>query len=474
MYISKIKLNNFRSFSGSHTLDFKQGINFFVGNNNSGKTTIFRSIEFLQSAKSDEGYITKGKESETVSVEITFSGDDIPQIVSEEGLKKYQTYVFEENGTQNLRICRSSKEEEINQNGKKKNLGIKSVRTWNQETQQFENPTGIDTTISALFDAQFVYSDLKNEDYQDFGKTKIVGKLINAITSNFQKSEPYKNFCQAHEIAFGNGGLLNVLRNTQEKIQEVMSEQYGNTEVEFHFDLPEVENFFKNGNITLTDNGITTDVSQKGTGMQRALAMSLIQVYSEVANTANSKQLLFFIDEPETFLHPQAQDKLISSFETISESSQVFITTHSPYLLKKFKNQNHDIKIFSPQGEKVLSGQNMDLFPFSPTWGEINYFAFNVASVEFHNELFGYLQESCSQWSEKEFDNWLSQNEIVRDMPYIRENRGNSLPAIYITLPMYIRNLIHHPENRNNVIYTSEQLRNSIDKMVKLVREMEN
>lgn len=37
----------------------------------------------------------------------------------------------------------------------------------------------------------------------------------------------------------------------------------------------------------------------------------MIQDYSEITNAENSKQLLFFINEPETFLHLVAQDKLI-------------------------------------------------------------------------------------------------------------------------------------------------------------------
>ena len=37
-------------------------INFFVGNNNCEKTTIFKAIEFIQKGKNKEGFITKGKE----------------------------------------------------------------------------------------------------------------------------------------------------------------------------------------------------------------------------------------------------------------------------------------------------------------------------------------------------------------------------------------------------------------------------
>ncbi|THE07652.1 recombinase RecF [Enterococcus hirae] len=481
MYISKLILENFKSFEGRHEILFKPGINFFVGNNNSGKTTIFKAVEFLRNGKYEDGLITNGKKDCNCSVEIIFSGDDILEIVSNHAVKKYQNYVFEENGTLNLRVLRSSED-------------VKKVQTWNNNEQKFDNPTGVGTTITALFDSQFVYSDLKNEDYQDFGKTKVVGKLINAITNDFQKSEPYQEFCNAHEATFGTDSeLFNVLGSTSKKIQDVMTEQYGETQVEFKFGLLEMENFFKNGSILLTDNGVTTEVNRKGTGMQRALALSVIQVYSEITNAENSKQLFFFIDEPETFLHPVAQDKLIEAFEKISRNSQVFITTHSPYLLKKFNESNHYIQVFSSIGDKITPGSNMDLFPFSPTWGEINYYAFGICSVEFHNELFGYLQENFNKEqldklladgtpdsqlrkkmgklaNENAFDDYLKESGLEKNVKYIRrQNDGETCDQLK-TLPMFIRNIIHHPENTYNE-YNNEQLNISTEMMIKLIQK---
>lgn len=64
MYISKIRLVNFRCFEGKEELTFCSGVNYFVGNNNSGKTTVFKAIEFLKFGKTKDGWITKGKEHE--------------------------------------------------------------------------------------------------------------------------------------------------------------------------------------------------------------------------------------------------------------------------------------------------------------------------------------------------------------------------------------------------------------------------
>lgn len=489
MYISKIKLNNFRCFRGEHILEFNQGMNFFVGDNNSGKTTFFKAIEFIQSGKDKDDWITKGAESENISVEVEFSGEDISEIVQIDNLKKYSNYVTEDS---KLTIMRSSEAGTwIDSKGKEKSLELKNIRVFNPETNMYENPTGIDSTITALFDAQFVYSDLKNEDYQDFGKTKIVGKLINEITKDFQQKEPWIALQDAHKEAFGENGLTPILKDMQERIENILSDQYGETKVEFNFRLPEIENFFKTGNILLEENGIKTHASDKGTGMQRALALSLIQVYSQIDKKIEdeiSKPILFFIDEPETFLHPIAQDKLLNSLEKISENSQVFITTHSPYLLKKFNKETHAIKICSRKdGEpRTRDGSNLDLFPFSPSWGEINYFAFNIVSEEFHNELFGYMHQKVSSQNKTyengtktvskaivSFDCWLEeQNDINKtDENHQNENRAYTDK----TMPVYIRNFIDHPgekldENGINIRNkpTTEEIRQSIESMVRL------
>ena len=425
MYISKIRLVNFKSFKGEHIIEFSEGINFFVGNNNCGKTTIFKAVEFIQSGKNKLGFITQGIESENVAVEVEFRGADLSDIINDDNLNlnKYSEYVINnEDGTYSLRVLRTSQECEVTQGRKTVSLDISKVRIYNpnsteeEEIKRFENPTGIDKTITALFDAQFVYSDIKNEDYQDFGKTKIIGKIINDITKDFQKGDVWEEFQDSHKKTFGDEGLGKILEGIATKISSVLKEQYGDGEVQFNFGLPEIDNFFKTGSLLLSDNGISTSVSEKGTGMQRALALSLIQVYAGVLDNEEdvlSKPIMFFIDEPETFLHPKAQDKLIDSLNKISEKYQVFITTHSPYLLKKFDTQTQQINIFSKNDDGVNSvsdKRELNLFGVSsPTIGEINYTAFGVNSVEFHNELYGFIQakaidEDEQNYFENEFD----------------------------------------------------------------------
>lgn len=118
MYISKIKLHNFRGFKGDHEFTFKDGINFLVGNNNCGKTSLFRAVDFIQSGKEANPYITKDLDTaEFVSVEMELAGKDLDSFIdSAEGLNKYRQCIIEDDGLKMLRIARSSEETEIIQN----------------------------------------------------------------------------------------------------------------------------------------------------------------------------------------------------------------------------------------------------------------------------------------------------------------------------------------------------------------------
>ncbi|NMC36269.1 ATP-binding protein [Candidatus Beckwithbacteria bacterium] len=484
MYISKIQLHNFKGYKGDHEINFDKGVNFFVGDNNCGKSSVFEAIDFIRTKKNRDEVITKTEleEDDFVSIEIEFVGDDLELLVQTEPLKKYQSYLINSNGQKSIRVMRSSEENEITQGKKSKKLSIGNVRIFNPSTSQFENPTGVDNTITALFDAQFVWADTNSGDISDFSKTKICGKIINAITKDFVKSATWENFRKSHKEAFGDGkdSIATTLKPVENKLASIISEQYGETEVKFKFSLPEIESFFKTGNINLSESGIETKSEEKGTGMQRALALALIQVYADISSAnseGESKPILFFIDEPETFLHPQAQNKLLDALEKISSKSQIFIITHSPYLLKKYKKETHSMNVFSRDRglNKVEPGKEFDLFGISsPTWGEINYYAFGVLTVEFHNELYGFIQakaivEDDKNYSEVEFEKYLVSKGFAQDQTYIRLKKDGSTETQTRTLPTRIRNIIHHPENTNNVMFSLDELESSTESLIKLL-----
>ena len=219
-------------------------------------------------------------------------------------------------------------------------------------------------------------------------------------------------------------------------------------------------------------------MNEKGNGMQRAVALALLQVYADELtkhpDDANLKKPFFlFIDEPEICLHPKGQEKLLNALLEISRTKQVFITTHSPYFLATKHLRNCGLHIFSKNvHDSVVTSANVNpLLPWSPTWGEINFKAYNLATVDFHNELYGHLQEVNNIYIESTFEQWVISRGILQQKSWTQENRGIAQTPRNVSLQTFIRNKIHHPENTTMqaIEYTNLELKQSIDVMISLL-----
>ena len=118
-----MKIQNFKSFKGALPwFEFTTGINYIVENNNAGKTTIFKALEFLiHGGSKSEVLCNSCENNEDVMVEVLI--DDVSES-QEASLKKYNKYI--NNGE--LRLKRSSKEETIEQNGKNVTLTIRKIQ----------------------------------------------------------------------------------------------------------------------------------------------------------------------------------------------------------------------------------------------------------------------------------------------------------------------------------------------------------
>ena len=158
MKISKISIENYKIFKGKHNFDISSNLIFFVGENNTGKSAAFEAVNFVKSGLPKDKKISDIKNkfagsNENVVCTITFT-DNIKEVIKDFSEAKYEPYVFDKDGRETLIVQRSTEEKTIKQSGKDKNLSAKTVTIWNESTKQFENPSGIDTVINTLFEAQ--------------------------------------------------------------------------------------------------------------------------------------------------------------------------------------------------------------------------------------------------------------------------------------------------------------------------------
>lgn len=192
---------------------------------------------------------------------------------------------------------------------------------------------------------------------------------------------------------------------------------------------------------------------------------------------------LILIDEPELSLHPRWQIKFIEFLQEVFSDKnkinmQFVIATHSPYLLKSSLLPEVDVISFTQKNKNVeiekLNKQSWSLFKNGPTLGEINYYAFYLPTPEFHNELYGHLKEEKQAYEEKDIEKYFISKGCEQNKFWIKiNNQGEPQPAENKTLMTFIRNTIHHPENTENTIFTYEELKTSIETMIKLTKTNE-
>lgn len=81
--------------------------------------------------------------------------------------------------------------------------------------------------------------------------------------------------------------------------------------------------------------------------------------------------------------------------------------------------------------------------------------------------LYGRLQDQANCHTIAALDKWLESHEVPRDTSYIEQGAHGPRPR-KLTLPSAVRNMIHHPENRNQVL-TDEQLYQAIELLLQVV-----
>lgn len=68
-------------------------------------------------------------------------------------------------------------------------------------------------------------------------------------------------------------------------------------------------------------------MSHKGTGYRR---MFMVARFRYLAKKNKGTNIIYLIEEPETFLHPSAQEDLLNAFRELSIDNQIILTSHSP------------------------------------------------------------------------------------------------------------------------------------------------
>lgn len=342
MVIKEIKISNFRSL-GYVSLDLEI-FNIQVGQNNHGKTNYFEAIRWFFNGfgyKETIQDIQKKDTTEPIEVELTFSGlQDAIENMTNATKKTAMQNIFASNEDE-LVIRRNTSI----QNGKKREL--------RKPDGQWADPMGADKTWGDLLPKlEYVDTRTRADEINGYTKKSPITEMLAGILGTIIEEDPsYQEFTKKFQELFGDdkSQIKVELDRLGEKIKIYLQKQFPDgTSVEFNIDNPVFEDLLKNFS-TKVDDGVLTNVEEKGDGMQRALMLSIIQAYADYRRENNiSRRFIFLIDEAELHLHPTAQRALKKALHDItSNGEQVFINTHSSVLI----SDKDDTSIFMTKKE---------------------------------------------------------------------------------------------------------------------------
>ena len=393
-----------------------------------GSEELFVDIEFSeldeQDKKTFEKYITK---QETIKVrKVAYLGGSFEykgwiQNCSEDYLKEENAGNYTSRETANSlpfytylpSTGRLSKQQIIEAQQKYIQSNIENL-TFSYELEE-TNFMGLRSVAKGIFGEVYFLPAIKNAT-DDFASkdTSVFGKLLGEVVETMsQYNEDWQGTKQQLANLFSKfskyiDGVENTERPKQlSDLEDELSKELlsWNACFDIELNIPDIDSVLKSNASVWINDGTRTDIARKGHGLQRAVTIALIQLIakrqlqsnqdSETTNRKVSKSRYFIFEEPELYLHPQAQRSLFDSFVELSTSgNQVILCTHSSnlisidkyksiYIIKK-ENEQYGSKVTQCE-EDLFDGNQKNEWNLSywinPDRGEL-FFAEKVILVE--------------------------------------------------------------------------------------------
>ena len=372
MKLTKVIINNFRSFGEEQVIEFNNQT-VLIGNNSSGKTTVLQALSKLFSDKQSDRIIRKsdfhlpkgsrpGENARNLFIETIFEFD-IPDVPS------YDPAIplFFEHFT-------------VSQDFVKPFLRIRLESSWED-----------DGTVEGSVDTQIYYISSDEDTIRDEDKHRAPRKDLDKIRVLYVPASrtPEK------EIGNTSGSMLSRLVNsinwTEDEIHEITDkiEELNNTflsetgalsqinqEIQKSWELYHEDNRFSQAELTINSSEMaaalrqialkfsptTTEeaftVSDLGDGLRSIFYFSLVDSILDIElqitkdreeNPDNPRFKLIppvltilAIEEPENHIAPHHIGKLVKRFNQLSnnDNSQVILTSHSPAIVKRIEPED--------------------------------------------------------------------------------------------------------------------------------------
>jgi len=213
-------------------------------------------------------------------------------------------------------------------------------------------PTGLDKSVFPMLPERIYIpavkdfsDDTKTAETSSFGKIlAIVMRTIEPLLADEQDLFE-KLSKKLTRVVAADGSVrddrLDEIKNIERTIQAYVRESFANVSLEIEIPPPELKSVLSTARI-LADDGMRGPLELKGDGLRRAVVFSILRAYVELARASakgdtpeneSGRGYLMLFEEPELFLHPDAQRILFEALGVFSKKHHVVVTTHSPLFL---------------------------------------------------------------------------------------------------------------------------------------------
>ncbi len=441
MFIKKIEIENFRLFQYKEITNFNipdgqnsgSGLNVFVGKNGNGKTTVLDAISYC---------ILEYKQD-------IFNIKDFNNVNKNIFIKIFLNQEFKVAGTMpNSHFLANGFQFKGNFRQKdSKNYLVKPLacdQTYISVDKAKPKPNSPDLRLAVnnpfsgkrFNELDLIYLDKSRIFQIKSGKNNATrfDRIMNDFNFQYNKnSDNINDINLTIKTIVAKDKVKNeYLSNATQKFKEISN-------IDIKLDL--IDNYmpYENAKFVIKkDNNLQLDLSSIGSGYEMIFSL----LYNYYMSKQSGKNMILLIDEPELHLHPVIQEKFIKFLLEISKDSQVFITTHSNLLIKQLAYNNFISTLIFTDNNKINQIDDRKLSYISSN--ETNFLAFELATEEYHNELYESLKEkyenvnNCNV-SIKDFDNdfFVNQKGERKNSPWKKNPNSASIHT-------FIRNQIHH------------------------------
>lgn len=338
MYISELKIRNFRSFSDDENIiEFNPGLNVLVGENDSGKSAILDAIRLVLgttdlswNAVEEKDFFNEDTSREILIV-LRFSD------LSETEKATFLEYLTYEEGNTYLYLywsCRYISVAGAMRPISKFATGKTGIgQRLSSEVRELLRVT----YLKALRDA---YSDLRAKRHSR------LSQILQNVPEISSGEEEYREGTELNELSLlALTDLYNKLLSEHKALRSVncnMSETLNKKlllsgdQIETKFEVSDAKDKAKRKIALLLeklDLVLEHRSGKVGLGTSNLLSIACeLLLHKQASQSGNS--LFLLIEEPESHIHAQRQLKLVQSLQESSEkfNQQIIVTTHSPLL----------------------------------------------------------------------------------------------------------------------------------------------